>query len=243
MLGTNVSALALSRRMISAVCSWPTFSLTSFRMVEALRQQQLIPASVIDVGGNIGQFAVAAAKLLKPRVLYSFEPIPAVADSLRRNLASFAFASVNELLLGEREGATPFHINSHNHSSSVLKLGQQHLDAFPDAREVQTIEVPMTTLDRFFSNRELPAPALLKIDVQGYEAHVLRGGTATLPRMRWIVAETSLKPMYQGEPVFLDIVECMKEWGFRFLRPVGWLSDPRNGELLQLDALFERDAN
>jgi hypothetical protein len=32
----------------------------------------------------------------------------------------------------------------------------------------------------------------------------------------------------------------MGEHGFRFLRPVGWLSDPRSGEILQLDALFEQ---
>ena len=230
-------------RMISAVCSWPTFSLTSFRMVEALRQQKVIPTSVIDVGANIGQFAVAAAKLLKPRVLYSFEPIPAVAVRLRGNLAGFGFASVHQIVLGERQGSTPFHVNSHNHSSSILSLSQEHMGAFPDAREIETIEVPMTTLDCFFHARDLPAPALLKLDVQGYEEKVLRGGCETLARMRWVVAETSLKPMYKDEPVFLDIVDCMKERGFRFLRPVGWLNDPRNGELIQLDALFERVTN
>jgi len=55
-----------------------------------------------------------------------------------------------------------------------------------------------------------------------------------------VVAETSLRPLYEGEPLFLDLVEMMGALGFRFLRPVGWLSDPRSGEVLQLDALFEQ---
>ncbi len=229
--------------LLKALLTWSEFSLTSFQLVDALRRQRVAPASVIDVGANVGQFAVAATKLLKPRVLHSFEPIPAVADCLRRNLGGFACAKVNEVVLGERVGSTLFHVNSHNHSSSILSLGDEHRNAFPDAREVKTIEVPMTTLDCYFHDRELPAPVLLKLDVQGYEAQVLRGGRATLARTRWVVAETSLKSMYKDEPVFLDIVEYMRERGFHFLRPVGWLKDPRNGELLQLDALFECDVN
>lgn len=55
-----------------------------------------------------------------------------------------------------------------------------------------------------------------------------------------MVAETSLQPLYEGEPLFLGLVRMMGEGGSRFLRPVGWLTDPRRGEVLQLDALFER---
>ena len=98
----------------------------------------------------------------------------------------------------------------------------------------------MSTLDTVFAGKALAPPVLLKLDVQGYEAKVIEGGKATLARTRWVVAETSLRPLYEGEPLFLDLVRMMGEYGFRFLRPVGWLSDPRNGEVLQLDALFER---
>ena len=38
----------------------------------------------------------------------------------------------------------------------------------------------------------------------------------------------------------MDLVEIMRKQGFSFLRPVGFLADPRTGEILQIDALFGR---
>lgn len=227
-------------RLLRALCTWPKFSLTSFRLVDALRRQGVRPRTVIDVGANVGQFAVAAVKLLAPAKLYGFEPIPEVWEKLKRNTASLPQVEAQGLALGEATGQREFHLNSHSHSSSLLSLGHGHREAFPNAREIAAIAIQMSTLDTVFAGKELVSPVLLKLDVQGYEAKVLEGGKATLARVRWVVAETSLRPLYEGEPLFLDLVGIMAEAGFRFLRPVSYLADPRSGEVLQLDALFER---
>jgi FkbM family methyltransferase len=227
-------------RLAWAFCTWPKLSLTSFRLVDGLRRQGIRPGTVIDVGANVGQFAVAALKLLRPQELYAFEPIPQACARLRRNVAAMPRAEVSAIALGEAACRRTLHLNSHSHSSSLLSLGRGHREAFPDAREVGTVEIEMSTLDAIFAERELAAPVLLKLDVQGYEAKVIEGGAATLKRIKWVVAETSLRPLYEGEPPFLDLVKTMADAGFRFLRPVGWLTDPRNGEILQLDALFEQ---
>ena len=223
-----------------ALLTWPKFSRTSFRLVDALRRQEIAPRTVIDVGANVGQFAVAAFKLLAPAKLYAFEAIPEVCERLKKNTTTIQQVEAAALALGETEGRREFHLNSYSLSSSILSLSRGHLEAFPYAREVATIDVQMSTLDTVFAGKALAPPVLLKLDVQGYEAKVIEGGKATLARTRWVVAETSLRPLYEGEPLFLDLVRMMNEYGFRFLRPVGWLSDPRNGEVLQLDALFER---
>ncbi len=227
-------------RLLRAACTWPVFSLTSFRMLDSLRRQGIAPRTVIDAGANVGQFAVAAIRLLEPAMLYSFEPLPGIFDRLQKNLAGIEGVAVLPVALGDHEGSSTFHINAHSHSSSILPLAAAHLAAFPNATEVQTIKVPMTTLDSFFADKHLDKPVLLKLDVQGYEAKVLAGGRQILSRTKWVVAETSLRPMYEGEPLFLDLVEMMKGFGFRFLRPVGWLKEPHSGEIIQIDALFER---
>jgi FkbM family methyltransferase len=227
-------------RIARALCGWPKFSLTSFRMVDALRRQDIRPRTVIDVGANVGQFTVAAVKLLAPSKLYAFEPLPEVWEKLKRYTAALPQVEAHPLALGEAAGERQFHLNAHSHSSSLLPLGRGHREAFPSAREVGSILIKVSTLDQFFNSLELSPPVLLKLDVQGYEAKVIEGASATLARVRWVVAETSMRPLYDGEPLFLELVEIMARAGFKFLRPVGWLADPRNGEILQLDALFER---
>lgn len=238
----GLSGLNEKLRIARALCTWPKFSLTSFRLVDTLRRQEMRPLTVIDVGANAGQFAVAAAKLLAPAKLYAFEPIPEVWAKLKRNTASLPQIETQPLALAEAPGRREFHLNAHSHSSSLLPLGKGHREAFPEAREVGTIPIQVSTLDEFFAGLELAPPVLLKLDVQGYEAKVIEGGSKTLARVRWVVAETSLRPLYEGEPLFLDLVGIMAKAGFEFLRPVGWLADPRNGEILQLDALFEARA-
>jgi FkbM family methyltransferase len=209
-------------------------------MVDSLRKQGIAPQTVLDIGANIGQFAIAAVKLLKPDMVYSFEPVPDVARVLRNNLATVKNTVVCEQAIGDHTGFIDIHVNVHSHSSSLLQLGSNHLRAFPNATCLSTIQVPITTIDAYFSHIDLIEPVLVKLDVQGSEEKALLGARVTLSRTRWVVAETSLKPLYEGEILFTEILETMKSMGFRFLRPVGFLRDPRTQEIIQLDALFER---
>lgn len=226
---------------VRALVTWPKFSVTSYVMVSKLVRQGISPKTVLDVGANAGQFAVASAKLFSGVRVHSFEPVPACASELQKNVSELGNVVVYPFALGEAEDETSLRVNTHSHSSSVLPLARAHRDAFPDAREAGEIWVKVSTLDQVFSGVELPGPVLLKLDVQGYEAQVLRGGAETLSRVDYVVLEASFAPMYEGELLFMDLARMMEEQGFRFKRPVGWLAEPRSGEVLQMDALFVRD--
>lgn len=223
-----------------ALLTWPKFSLTSYAMVSSLSKQGILPRTVLDVGANTGQFAVATAKLFPNVSVHSFEPVPNCAKELRKNVSGLGNVVVYPFALGDREGKVTLHVNTHSHSSSILPLTRGHRDAFPEAREARAIEVKVSTLDGVFAEADLRPPVLLKLDVQGYEAQTLRGGVETLKRVDYVVLEASFKPMYEGELLFMDIARMMEERGFRFERPVSWLSAPENGEILQMDALFAR---
>lgn|SRR5918995_67980 len=225
---------------IKALITWPKFSVSSYFMVAGLAKQGVLPKTVLDVGANVGQFAVASAKLFPKSQVHCFEPVPACAERLQKNVSGLGNVAVYPFALGEAEGEVSFHVNVHSHSSSVLPLAQAHRDAFPGAQEAQEIKVKVSTLDRIFAYVELQSPILLKLDVQGYEAQTLRGGVETLRRVDYVVLEASFKPMYEGELLFVDMLRMMEEQGFRFERPVGWLATPENREILQMDALFVR---
>lgn len=226
---------------LRALVSWPKFSFTSFRMVHELRRQGISPRTVIDVGANVGQFAVAAAMLFPDALIYSFEPHPGCFEDLVKNAATLPRIKPFRAALGECAGVAQLRINSHSHSSSLMPLAQAHRQAFPAAVEVQTVGVQQTTLDVIFGEVELETPVLLKLDVQGCEAQAVRGGREMLKRVEWMVSEASLKPMYEGEVLFMGLVRLMEDAGFAFSRPVGFLNDPQTGEILQLDALFTRN--
>jgi FkbM family methyltransferase len=221
-----------------AYLAWPVFSLTSHRQISSLRRQGIIPRSVIDVGANIGQFAIACAKIFPDATVHSFEPVPECVARLRHNTEKLPKVRVHAVALGERAGRIVLNVNSFRQSSSILRLAEIHRAAFPDAREVAAIEVPLSTLDREMKGVPLDAPALLKLDVQGYEPQVLKGASETLRKMDYVLLESSFRPMYEGENTFLPMVQVMERQGFAFLRPAGWLSDPRSREILQCDALF-----
>lgn len=237
---SNLVYFFLHPRAWVAFLSWPRFSLTSYRMVSSLLRQGIRPQTVIDVGANVGQFAIACCKLFPGAVVHSFEPLPDCVPKLRQNTRQFGELKVYPVALGERSGEAVINVNSHSHSSSILALGARHREAFPAARETHTIVVPLTTLDAVLEARSLAGPVLLKLDVQGYEPKVLEGAVETLERVDYVVLEASFRPLYDGEQTFMAIVQMMEALGFEFLRPVAWLNDPRTGEVLQADALFAR---
>src|SRR6266568_1376989 len=223
--------------------SWSKFSFTSYRIVLSLKRQGIVPKTILDVGANVGQFAVACAKIFPGVTVHSFEPLPDCVERLKRNVARLAGVHVYPLALGEESGEATIHVNSHSHSSSILALGERHRRAFPSAREIGDIKVKMSTLDLEMNSMSLERPVLLKLDVQGYEALVLEGATETLDKVDYLLLEASFRPMYVGEKTFMDIARTMEDSGFEFLRPVGWLSDPDNGEVLQMDALFVKSGS
>lgn len=226
-------------RMASALVSWPKFSHTSFRMVSSLLAQNIVPKTVIDVGANVGQFAIASAKLFDEVRIYSFEPNPACLRALEKNISALTNdVLVYPVALGGTEGEVTFHVNSHSHSSSILQLAEAHKAAFPDAVECRDIKVRMSTLDAMLAEVTLISPVLLKLDVQGFETQVLSGASNTLKQVDYVILEASFKPMYEEEMAFLDVISFMGHLGFEFMRPVGWLSDTFTGEILQADLLF-----
>lgn len=236
----RIAALVFNLRAIRAFFCWPHFSVTSYLMVSNFERQGLRPKTVIDVGANVGQFAIACAKIFPGAQVHAFEPNPEAIIKLKRNTSSLSNVNVYSKALGEEVTELHLNINAHNHSSSLLKLADSHRNAFPSANEVGSVKVEVSTIDEIFKGKSLISPVLLKLDVQGYEAKVLRGSGQILNQTDYVVIETSFKLLYEGEIIFLEMVQLMESHGFHFSRPVGWLSHPRTGEILQMDALFTR---
>lgn len=145
---------------------------------------------VFDVGGQQGVFAVLAAKAVGPagRVV-SVEPAPANFARLTGNLSrnGLANAVAVNAALGEAPGRAELTLSAWNSGGHSLT-----------ARGGPTVTVEVDTLDRLAARLGL-TPDLVKVDVEGAELSVLRGGLETLrARKPAVVLEADAAGVEEG---------------------------------------------
>jgi FkbM family methyltransferase len=228
---------------IQALLTWPKFSLESYLVVSRLKSQGISPRTVIDVGANLGQFAVAAAKTWPTATVHSFEPDPDVAAKLVQILGRLPNTVVHACAIGEATAQVQFHVNTRAQASSILpqSLKRQHI--FPNEKVARTISVQMKRLNEAVLPHQLNAPVLLKIDTQGYEDRVLIGAAELLDKVEYILVEASMASLYDGEMNFTQILQLLGDLGFEFLRPMSWHLAPESGEVIEMDLLFSNMRN
>jgi hypothetical protein len=90
--------------------------------------------------------------------------------------------------------------------------------------------------DRIKDN-DLKSPALLKIDVQGYELAVLHGCASLLPRFSHVYIECSFVELYAGQALAAEVIEHLSDHGFDLRGVYNVQYDPL-GCALQADLLF-----
>lgn len=212
-------------------------SLSSFRIVQAIHKKYSTIRTIVDVGANQGQFALAAREFYPSSRIISFEPLEDLCDKYRRNTAKYTNMEVFNIALGSQKGVIDFYKNSHSHASSALPISAEQVAAIPQTSEAILVKVPIDRLDEVLSLEQMKSPVLLKLDVQGYERKVLEGSTGILHKIDYVVLEASFVPMYKGEPLFDEMNDYLKDLGFRVVGPVGYL-EGGSGEILQMDFLY-----
>jgi len=194
--------------------------------------------TVIDVGANIGQFAVDASELYPDAVIHSFEPLPGPYNQLLINTKSFSKFNPYNIALSDHKGTTKMYSNDFSQSSSILEMAESHKKAFPHSTNATPVKVKVQTLDAIFNGVELDTDILLKIDVQGLEKQVLDGGKETIKKVKVIIIETSYISLYKDQPLFDDVHDQLAKVGFRFHGNLGQLLHPTDGSILQGDSVF-----
>lgn len=200
---------------------------------------RLAPTLVIDVGANRGQFALATLTTTAAAVV-CFEPLAGPRRSIEDLLVPTGRVSTRPVALGATAGTADIHVTHADDSSSLLAPTALQVATFPGSRETATETVTVSTLDAEFAAGavEIGADTLLKIDVQGYELQVLRGATAVLAQVRWVLVEVSFADLYDGQCTPGEIIEHLAAAGLRLTGVVDVLR--AGGQVVQADLLFER---
>lgn len=189
------------------------------------------PRSVIDIGVASGTPSLYAHFLASSSQYLLVEPDPYHFPSLS-SLASSLPAIMERVACGSFRGETVLH-SFFDHRKSSLKSPLRPL------RPAGDIVVPVETLDHLVSKHRLPAPYLVKIDTEGSEDAVIRGGTRAFSDACGAIIEVSFAPRFLDDASFSDIVCLMKDRGFEVFDIVAGAVDA-TGLLCQADVLFIR---
>jgi FkbM family methyltransferase len=130
---------------------------------------------VFDIGSHVGD-RVASLRRLDARVV-AVEPQPAPAATLRRLYGRDRGVHIVQAAVGDREGELELHLNLDNPTvstaSTAFIAAADGAIGWQGQRWEHCIRVQQTTLDALIER--FGEPRFVKIDVEGYEALVLRG--------------------------------------------------------------------
>lgn len=194
--------------------------------------------TVLDIGANAGQFATLIHGVLPESHIYSFEPLGDCFQELKRQMGHVKGFQAFQCALGERDGEIEMHRSEFSPSSSVLAMRQLHAKLFPHTAKTWVERVPMRTLDGLVAELQLRSNILIKIDVQGYEDRVIRGGRRALSRARALIVEASFQRLYESQIMFDSLYKTLTELGFSYAGNMDQLHSPLDGSVVQCDAVF-----
>ena len=168
---------------------------------------------VWDVGANVGVFSVLAAGRLPPERVVAIEPHPENVDRLRENLdRNGRDATVRRLALDDERGRAELGVSSPDGTGAFGVVG--------GPTERRRIAVRTDRGDSLVADG-VPAPTVLKVDVQGAELGVLRGLEHTLLDCRVVYVNVYEKHFTRGDEGE-EIRDVLESSGLRVERLVEW---------------------
>ncbi len=139
---------------------------------------------VVDAGANLGLSTLALAPLVPQGRIFAFEPVPLMQHCLALNLSADPLGNAEAVPLALAAEAGPLVMyEGQDFGAGSMVVPPEHLLA----QQLPAMAVRATTLDGFMAERGLARLDLLKVDVEGFEAEVLRGAAASLARHNPVV--------------------------------------------------------
>lgn len=163
---------------------------------------------IIDIGANVGEFAIACATL-GARV-DSIEGDPKVFACLARNIAAEPRITAHQTVVWHSEEDLTFFSAPSEADSSIIADAND-----PRYQPIQVHAVPLDLLAERGGWGEI---ALLKCDAEGAEPEVLRGALTVLARTRAVAIDTG--PERMGEETHEPVAAILASAGFRVTRAI-----------------------
>lgn len=151
---------------------------------------QATDGAVIDVGANTGYYTLLAAVARPGSVLWAFEPDPQARSILGENLRLnhvTGRATLFSEALSNQFGMASLYLPTGEHGCIETSAS---LEPSFKSSHATVLRVPVNTLDARIAELMPGRVALIKLDVEGHEAAVLAGASATVQSHQpWLFVE------------------------------------------------------
>lgn len=193
-------------------------------------------STVVDIGANRGQFALAARTICDAQV-FSFEPLPEVALFFRKVFSNDPKVKLFITAIGIKAEKKLIHLSARDDSSSLLKIGEAQSNFFPGTHEIGTLEIDVGPLENFLTQEDITRPAMLKLDVQGYELQALAGCESLIRNFNYVYCECSFVELYRDQKLACEVIKYLYVLGFNLTGVYNPAYDG-HGNCIQADLLF-----
>lgn len=197
--------------------------------IQSLKTIGIYPTSILDIGCNIGQFFYEARRTWGNFREFLIDGNENVEPYIKNITPNYKIS-----VLSDSEKEVAWYGTKDNPvctgDSYYRELTQHYSDNKVIIKNKKT-----ETLDQIFGPNE--QFDLIKIDTQGSEIDIIKGGINICQRAKWMILEVSIKEYNDGEPTHDEVVNFMKNIGFEEVKVVE--EHVINGELYQIDILFK----
>jgi FkbM family methyltransferase len=197
---------------------------------------------VLDIGAARGSYTLLFHRLFPAAKIIAFEPHPESFAELTLHTQGLPNIAYHHCALSDQNGIADFHLGGPRNadSSSLLPMGPNHRKLWPGSGTDQCVKVQTRRLDSLFEVKNNER-VFVKMDVQGGELMVIKGGLKVFSMVDTIVVEASIKPLYVGGPAFHVLYEQLISLGFEYAGIIDQVfSSDGSREVIQNDVIFRR---
>jgi FkbM family methyltransferase len=196
-----------------------------------IRRLGFNPKFCLDIGAYEGNWTHDFKKTFPECAIMMIEGQVEKEPVLLKAKNSYTDVNYKIALLGATETNVTFNI--YETASSVLaERDENNTNAKVETRKLSMLDNIIAPLKQ--------QPDFIKIDTQGYEMEILKGGEKILSGAEFVLLEVSLIDIYINSPLVADVLDFMRQRGFVLYDICSLMRRPLDKALFQSDFLFVR---
>ncbi len=180
---------------------------------------------VIDVGANIGYYALQEASIVgKKGQVHAIEPILNNVNALNKNIELNKYKNIKtyQIAISSKSGTSKMTLTDSSNQNTMIDSSASHASEYTkkkmDALKRKVIKINTISIDEFIKKEKIKQINCIRMDVEGYETEVIKGASNTLknsPAPLKLFIEIHNKLFKNPEQIIKPEIERILSYGFK----------------------------